>query len=152
PPVPEPLEPVLPEWRPAEIAAELRKPVAVPGGDVHGRVEIERKSASSRTYEERATGVDPATSSSGIRPGAYARVQPTGLPSAARSIAATSIRFMVSIARMARSALAVSRSVIKASRRVGTICQDRPNLSFTQPHCSASGTAESAAVNRSTSP
>jgi len=62
-----------------------------------------------------------------------------------------SIRFMVSIACMARCALAVSGSVISASRRLGTICQDSPNLSFTQPHCSASGTAESAAVSRSTS-
>ena len=57
-----------------------------------------------------------------------------------------SIRFMVSIACMARCALAGSGSVISASRRLGTICQDSPNLSFTQPHCSASGTAESAAV------
>jgi hypothetical protein len=63
-----------------------------------------------------------------------------------------SIRFIVIIACMARPALAVSGSVISASRRLGTICQDRPNLSFTHPHCSASGTAESAVVNRSTSP
>jgi hypothetical protein len=41
PPVPQPLEPVLPERRPAEIAAELREPVAVAGGNVHGRMEVE---------------------------------------------------------------------------------------------------------------
>src|SRR5262249_35276870 len=72
-------------------------------------------------------------------------------PSAARSIAAMSSRFMLSIACMARCALPASGSVIRASSCLGTICQDSPNRSFTQPHCSASGTAESASVRRSTS-
>jgi len=42
-PVPQPVQPVLPERRPAEIAAELHEPVAVPGGDVHGGMEIEAR-------------------------------------------------------------------------------------------------------------
>jgi hypothetical protein len=30
-----------------------------------------------------------------------------------------------------------------SSRTAGTICQERPNLSFSHPHCSAFGSAES---------
>ena len=58
-------------------------------------------------------------------------------PSAARSIPAMSSFFIFSIACIARSLRLVGIR-ISSSSASGTTCQDRPNLSLTQPHCCAS--------------
>ena len=73
------------------------------------------------------------------------------MPSAARSSAAMSMRFICIIASKARFARPGSAPPISLMSGRGTICQETPKRSFTQPHCSASGTAESAFVKRSTS-
>ena len=56
-------------------------------------------------------------------------------PSAARSRAAMSILFIVSMARIARVARACPGRVHRASSTpFGTTCQERPKRSFSQPH------------------
>ncbi len=73
-----------------------------------------------------------------------ARIRAYGaMPAAARSSASISMRFICIIASKARFARRGSSPSTLMSWR-GTICQETPNRSFTQPHCSAAGTADSA--------
>src|SRR4051794_19188316 len=62
-----------------------------------------------------------------------------------------SMRFICIMASKARLARAGSASPSSLMSWRGTICQETPNRSFTQPHCSASETAESASATRSAS-
>jgi hypothetical protein len=54
-------------------------------------------------------------------------------------------RIIAPIARLARAGSAPPISLMSWR---GTMCHETPKRSFTQPHCSASGTAESASVRR----
>ncbi len=51
--------------------------------------------------------------------------------------------FILSIALVAAKAFFLSGSPRRSPICLGTICQDNPNLSLSQPHASASGTADS---------
>ncbi len=53
--------------------------------------------------------------------------------------------------KTAVTASAFSGSRISSSNILGTTCQVTPNLSVHQPHCSASGTAESFSQKKSIS-
>src|SRR5947209_1399112 len=59
--------------------------------------------------------------------------------------------FILSMTSITRPAFLRSGSARSPYSIVGTICHERPYRSFTQPHCSASGTAERAFQYRSTS-
>src|SRR6266702_1876734 len=59
--------------------------------------------------------------------------------------------FILSMTSITRPALVRSGSARSRYSIVGTICYERPKRSFTQPHCSASGTADRAFQYRSSS-
>ncbi len=61
-----------------------------------------------------------------------------------------SIFAICSIASITRFAFAGSLSLNSSPSTVSTICQDTPNLSFSQPHCDSCPPAESFPNNRST--
>src|SRR5262249_40921766 len=77
--------------------------------------------------------------------------RPASAPSAARSSSAMLILVIFSIACVARWDRAGSGSVNSWNSRVGTICQDRPHRSLSQPHWLGVPPSESAAQSRSTS-
>src|SRR5512137_2293369 len=71
------------------------------------------------------------------------RKNDTGYPLNALVNALISNFFILRNAAVTRSTFPGSLSVVITSRIVGTICQLRPYLSTSQPHCSASGTKDS---------
>src|SRR5262249_51956566 len=71
--------------------------------------------------------------------GLHRRLAPTGFRSPARRNVSMSIFFICRRASMAPSA--VCQSTLPMSS--GTTCQDKPNLSFSQPHCCAFGSPPS---------
>src|SRR3981189_1398297 len=60
-------------------------------------------------------------------------------PENARCKPSISSFFICIMASKARRDFAVSESLSNSARTWGTICQERPNLSFSQPHCCAFG-------------
>src|SRR2546422_11610865 len=58
---------------------------------------------------------------------------------------------ILSMACMTRCDFAASLSLNNSPKTVGTICQDMPDLSFSQPHCTSFPPAESFFQNLSTS-
>src|SRR5919201_2415083 len=70
---------------------------------------------------------------------------------AARSSSAISTLPIFSIAAITRCDFSRSGSLSSSGRRVGTICHETPNLSFSQPHGPGSPPSESLLQNESTS-
>ena len=83
-------------------------------------------------FRDGSTRAKPALSSCGNV--AWSELPQAATFSAARSSSSISIFFISSIAAITRCAFSVSGSLRSLISTVGVICQDKPNLSLSQPH------------------